>query len=58
MDYTGKLEEASREFSEKSINHIKIKYPNDDRYIVTGASTPSDVRAGDNLAQIIIKKFF
>lgn len=37
--------------------HAKIKYPNDDRYIITCASTPSDVRAGDNVAQLIIKKF-
>ncbi len=36
--------------------HAKIKYPNDDRYIITCASTPSDVRAGDNVAQLIIKK--
>ena len=37
--------------------HAKIKYPNDDRYIITCASTPSDVKAGDNVAQLIIKKF-
>lgn len=37
--------------------HAKIKYPNDDRYIITCGSTPSDSRAGDNVAQLIIKKF-
>ena len=38
--------------------HPKIQYPDDDRYCVTIASTPSDVKAGKNLASIINTKFF
>ena len=38
--------------------HPKIQYPNDDRYIITTASTTSDVRSGENLYSLIKKKFF
>lgn len=38
--------------------HPKIQYPGDDRYIITAASTTSDVRAGENLYALIKKKFF
>lgn len=38
--------------------HPKIQYPNDDRYIITAASTTSDTRAGENLYALIKKKFF
>lgn len=38
--------------------HPKIQFPGDDRYIVTCASTTSDVRAGENLYALIKKKFF
>lgn len=38
--------------------HPKIQYPDDDRYIITIASTSSDRRAGDNLYALFKKKFF
>lgn len=38
--------------------HPKIQYPDDDRYIITAASTTSDTRAGENLYALIKKKFF
>ncbi len=51
------LEEEGFVVEKGESGHAKIKYPNDDRYIITCGSTPSDSRAGDNVAQLIIKKF-
>lgn len=51
------LEEQGFEYIDDG-KHPKIKYPDDDRYIITAASTSSDVRAGDNLYAQIKKKFF
>ena len=51
------LEEMGFEFiSEK--NHYKIKFHNDDRYVVIIAKTPSDVRFGKNTASDICKLLF
>ena len=38
--------------------HPKIQFKSDERYMLTCASTTSDVRAGDNLYAQIKKKFF
>lgn len=38
--------------------HPTIRYGNDGRYIMTIAGTSSDIRAGENLAKEIKKKFF
>ena len=42
----------------KTGGHPTIRYANDGRYIMTIAGTSSDVRAGENLAKEIKKKFF
>lgn len=42
----------------KTGGHPTIRYGNDGRYIMTIAGTTSDVRAGENLAKEIKKKFF
>lgn len=38
--------------------HYKLTYYNDDRYVVTIAKTPSDVRAGKNIVAEIRKKVY
>ena len=38
--------------------HPKIQFKGDERYMLTCASTTSDVRSGDNLYSQIKKKFF
>lgn len=42
----------------KDGGHTKMRYPKDSRYTQTFASTPSDYRAGENLATQIRKTFF
>lgn len=51
------LEEAGLTLTDGG-KHPKIQFRGDERYMLTCASTTSDVRAGDNLYSQIKKKFF
>lgn len=56
-EITDKLQACGFEMI-KDGGHVKMRYPGDSRYIQPFASTPSDHRAGENLATQIRKKFF
>ena len=51
------LEEAGLTLTDGG-KHPKIQFRGDERYMLTCASTTSDVRSGDNLYSQIKKKFF
>ena len=56
-DLKKELEEADLVLADGG-KHPKIQFKGDERYMLTCASTTSDVRAGDNLYAQIKKKFF
>ena len=56
-DLKKELEEAGLTLTDGG-KHPKIQFKGDERYMLTCASTTSDVRSGDNLYSQIKKKFF
>ena len=59
--YTGMTSRLSQELEALGFKisgdgkHYKLTYYGDERYIITIAKTPSDVRSGRNDAQVIIR---
>lgn len=63
-DYNGLTSKNKRELIQYGFvicdegKHIKLKFHDDDRYMITLANTPSDGRAAKNLVAEVIKKIF
>ncbi|MCS6783302.1 MAG: hypothetical protein NZ482_09030 [Gloeomargarita sp. SKYG98] len=63
-NYQGKTERLVRDLVDlgfeflDSPNHYKVKWCGDDRYVFSFAKTPSDHRAGANIARDLIRLLF
>lgn len=50
------LEDENLSVEKGESGHIKVMYPDDERYIAVGGSTPSDSRSGKNFASVVNNK--